>query len=258
MTSAKSAQTWREVCQQKLQIRRLTTRILNSKTTVCASRRRKTPRKRRTDGGRENTKVFCMIRFTQPKIHPDSCLTAISSAGCNSSFPLRFSYGSSLDDFRHDARCTSGAVWKISASVSSHDVHTVKRPPARVTKIVRAFLRATRRDAVPADLSRHVVRTGRVEDSSRREDARPRRPGDVQRLRHAHPRRGRDQPPRTGRVGHHAPLRHLRHLARDPPRARPTPPPRPPSPPPRRLPARSSPTTPRWPTPRRTSSVSAR
>ena len=112
MTSAKSAQTWREVCQQKLQIRRLTTRILNSKTTVCASRRRKTPRKRRTDGGRESTKVFCMIRFTQPKIHPDSCLTAISSAGCNFLFPLRFSYGSSLDDFRHDARCTSGAVWK--------------------------------------------------------------------------------------------------------------------------------------------------
>ena len=49
---------------------------------------------------------------------------------------------------------------KISASVC-HDVHTVKRPPARVTKIVRAFLRATAGDAVLADLSRHVVRTGR-------------------------------------------------------------------------------------------------
>lgn len=72
-----------EVCQQKLQIRRLTTRILNSKTTVCASRRRKTPRKRRTDGGRVNTKVFCMIRFYKPKVRPDSCLTAISSSGWN-------------------------------------------------------------------------------------------------------------------------------------------------------------------------------
>lgn len=96
--------TWREVCQQKLQIRRLTTRILNSKTTVCASRRRKTPRKRRTDGGRVNTKVFCIIRFSTPKVHPDSCLTAISSSGWNTSVStrLRFSYGIQSDS-RHDA-----------------------------------------------------------------------------------------------------------------------------------------------------------
>ena len=110
---------------------------------------------------------------------------------------------------------------KISASVWLQRRAQCETSPCSCHQIARAFLRATRRDAVLADLSRHVVRTGRVEESSRREDARPRRPGDVQRLRHAHPRRGRDQQPRTGRVGHHAPLRHLRHLARDPPRVRP-------------------------------------